>query len=427
MSRKSSSRRIASVTALLSQALLIVVLSASIQGAGELVANEYGEIDEVPAATPSVTEGVAAASPAGSEASMVATNESTEAEVVEKAVIDGEVAAETNASEAAASAEGARNEEVVAEEEAEPIMSEAVVYVFNNDDDTLSISLFIDSELEDTVDVSKDSEKKFGNYELLAGSHNFRISWWDDDTKKTYQEVQDVEIEEMTAVTLYATQNKEPEEFEVNVMLRNDNTEDLEAYLYIDGEYEKQKTAKKESTTDFGKFDLEEGTHELAVRWQDPETNIDYEKRKTIRVDGTDVVTFYAPKGMTFDSEEVAASKTTTSKTTTSSKTDATSTKTTSTTTASTKTTSTSTTTKEDDDQGKTSSKTTGGDTKQTSLNSSEAKASTDKSTTSQEKTSSSDESAENEGGSGPDVTNLTLLLSTIGAILAIYFIFFRR
>lgn len=424
MSRKSSSRWIALATALLSQALLIMILSASIQGAGELVANEYGEIDET---TPSVTGGeVAAAPPAGSEASGMAINESTEADVVEKAVTNGEVAAETNASETAASAEGARTEEEVKEEEvAEPIMAEAVVYVFNNDDDTLSISLFIDSELEDTADVSKDSEEKFGNYELLAGSHNFKISWWDDDTKKTYHEAQDVEIEETTAVTLYATQNKEPEEFEVSVMLRNDNSEDLEAYLYIDGEYDKQKTAKKESTTDFGKYDLEEGTHELAVRWQDPETNIDYEKRKTIRVDGTDVVIFYAPKGMTFDSEEVAASKTTSSKTTTSS--DTTSTKTTSTTTDSTKTTSTSTTTKEDDDKAVTSSKTTGGDTKQTSPNTSEAKASTDKSKTSQEKTSSSDETAENEGGSGPDVTNLTLLLSTIGAILAIYFIFFRR
>jgi hypothetical protein len=422
MSRKSSRCGIASATALLSQALLIVILSASIQGAGELVANEYGEIDEMPAAAPSVTEGVA-------------TNGSTEAEVAstssEEAVTNGEEAAKTNASETVASAEGVRAEEVVVvveeteeeeeEEVAEPIMAEAVVYVFNNDDDTLSITLFIDSELEGTEDVSKEKEKKFGNYELLAGSHNFKISWWDDDTKKTYQEEQVVEIEETTAVTLYTTQNKEPEEFEVSVMLRNDNTEDLEAYLYIDDEYEKQKTAKKESTTDFGKFDLEEGTHELAVRWQDPETNIDYEKRKTIRVDGTDVITFYAPKGMTFDSDEVAASKTATSKTTTSSKTDTTSTKT-----PSTKTTSTSTTTK-DDDKVETSSKTAGSDTKQTSTDSSEAKASTDKSKTSQEKTSSDDEPAENEDGSGPGVMNLTLLLSTIGAILAIYFIFFRR
>lgn len=432
MSRKSSRCGIASATALLSQALLILILSVSIQGSGELVANEYGEIDETPAAT----EGVTAALPAGSEASEVATNGSTEAEVAsastEKAVTNGEAAAETNASDTAATAEGVRAEGVVVvveeteEEEAEPVMAEAVVYVFNNDDDTLSISLFIDSELEGTEDVSKEKEKKFGNYELLAGSHNFKISWWDDDTKKTYQEVQVVEIEETTAVTLYTTQNKEPEEFEVSVMLRNDNTEDLDAYLYIDDEYEKQKTAKKESTTDFGKFDLEEGTHELAVRWQDPETNIDYEKRKTIRVDGTDVITFYAPKGMTFDIEEVAASKTTTSKTTTSSKTAATSTKTTSTNTASTKTTSTSTTTK-DDDTVETSSKTAGSDTKQTSTDSSEAKTSTDKSKTSQEETSSDGETAENEGSSGPGVMNLTLLLSTIGAILAIYFIFFRR
>ncbi len=411
---------------LLFQALLIMLLSASIHGAGELVANEYGEIDETPVATASVTERDAAALPAGSVdviSEEVDASGSAEPEASvssDEAVPSGEGAVETRPSESAASAEdGEVGEEADEIEEAEPIMAEAVVYVFNNDDDTLRISLFIDSELLGTEDVSKDKEKKFGNYELLAGSHNFKISWWDDDTKKTHQEELDMAIEDLTAVTLYATQNKEPEEFEVSVMLRNDNKEDLEAYLYIDDEYEKQKTAKKESTTDFGKFDLEEGTHELAVRWQDPETNIDYEKRKTIRVDGTDVITFYASKGMTFESDP---SKTTKSKTTTTSKTDATST--TSTKTASTKTTSTSTTTKDDDDKGETSPKTAVSDTEQTSSDSSEAKASTDKSKTSQEKRSSNDETAE---GSGPDVTSMTLYLTTIGAILAIYFIFFRR
>jgi len=398
MSRKSSSRGIALATALLSP-LLIVLLSSSIQGSGELVANEFGEIEETPMVTPPATEGEAAALPEDSEAEVVSAP-------FEKAATREEVAAETNASETAASAEE--------EEEAEITMAEAVVYVFNNDDDTLSISLFIDSELEDTVEVSKDTEKKFGNYPIEAGSHSFKITWWDDDTKKTYQEEEEMAIEEVTAVTLYATQNKEPEEFEVNVMLRNDNSEDLEAYLYIDGEYDKQKTAKKESTTDFGKFDLEEGTHELAMRWQDPETNIDYEKRKTIRVDGTDVVIFYAPAGMTFESDEDAASKATTSKTTTSSKTDA----------DSTKTASTSTTTKDDDEAGGASSKTGGSDTKETSSNSSGTKASNDESKTSlEEKEPSRDKPAD----TGADVTNLTLYLSTIGAILAIYFIFFRR
>jgi hypothetical protein len=409
MSWKSSSRGIASATALLSQALLILLLSSSIPGAGELVANRYGEIDETPLVTAQEEVLDLNLSSGGVNANEGATTGSMEPEDVsaysDESIPSDEDAAETRTPETTFSTEA----EEVEEEEAELTMAEAVVYVFNNDDDTLSISLFIDSELLGTEDVSKDKEKKFGNYELLAGSHSFKITWWDDDTKKTHQEELVATVEGETAVTLYATQNKEPEEFEVNVMLRNENPEDLEAYLYIDGEFDKQKTAKKESTTDFGKFDIEEGTHVLAVRWQDPETKIEYEKRKTIRVDGKDVVTFYAPAGMTFQSDEEAASKAAT-KTTTSSKTE----------TTSTKTASTSATTKDAGEEEGSPSRTGTSDSNKPSSNSGEVKTTADKG-------QSEPETDESDGNAGPDVTNVTLYLTTIGAILAIYIIFFRR
>jgi len=413
MSRKSYGRGIASVTALLSQALLILLLSASILGAGDLVANEYGEIDETPMGTDPATQEEVASLAAGSEevnAEEEATSGSTEPEDV-SAFSDAEVtssegeAVEIDSSETVDSTDSEENEE----EAAEPTMAEAVVYVFNNDDDTLSISLFIDSELKDTEDVSKEKEKKFGNYELDAGSHRFKITWWDDDTKKTHDEELVATVEEETAVTLYTTQNKEPEEFEVNVMLRNENQEDLEAYLYIDGEYEKQKSAKKESTTDFGKFDLEEGTHELAVRWQDPQTNIEYEKRKTVRVDGKDVVTFYAPQGMTFESDEKTASTATSSKTTTS-----------------TRTASPSTSTKDDEEKDP-SSEIGMSDSREAPL---DVKTTADKGKAIQEETAVSDREPAPDGnneGEGSDLTSATLYISTIGAILAIYIIFFRR
>jgi len=256
--------------------LLLLISSALVLGSAGLEANEYGEIDEVPEAEPS-----------GEETPPVA-------------VVDGEAPApdpsapELEPGEAEPEAYSASEEKT----------AEAVVYVFNRDDDALSISLLIDSELVGTEEVPKEKEKKFGSYELAAGPHDFRISWWDDDTKKTHREDLTVEVEGTTAVTLYATQNKGAEKFEVNVMLRNDNDQDLEAYLYIDGVYEKLKTAKKTSTTDFGKFDLEEGAHVLAVKWQDPATKIEYEKRKTIRISGKEAITFYAPAGMTFEEVE---------------------------------------------------------------------------------------------------------------------------
>jgi hypothetical protein len=419
MSRKSYGRGIASVTALLSQALLILLLSATILGAGDLVANEYGEIDETPMGTEPATQEEVLVPATDSEEVKAEDGEAlgpTEPEeasdLSDEAIPSGDGAVETNTSETVDSTEA---EEI--EEEAKPTMAEAVVYVFNNDDDTLSVSLFIDSELKDTEDVSKDKEKKFGNYELLAGSHGFKITWWDDDTKKTHEEELVATVEDETAVTLYTTQNKEPEEFEVNVMLRNENQEDLEAYLYIDGEYEKQKTAKKESTTDFGKFDLEEGTHELAVRWQDSETKIEYEKRKTVRVDGKDAVTFYAPQGMTFESEEKADSKATTTKTTTSNKTATTSTKTTSTTT-------------KDDEEKDPSSEIGVSDANQASSNSGGVGTTADRGTAIQEKRALSDSEPtpdEKNEGEGTDLTSTTLYISTIGAILLIYIIFFRR
>ncbi len=426
MDRKHFSHGIASVTALLSQALLIILLSASHLVAGDLVANQYGEIDETPVITEPETQEEIFELAAGAEEGISeegATSGSTEPEDVSAFSDLGEIssdgeAVEMNSSEMVASAEAEEVEEED-DEETEPTMAEAVVYVFNNDDDTLSVSLFIDSELKGTEDVSKEKEKKFGNYELEAGSHRFKITWWDDDTKKTHQEEQVATLEDETAVTLYTTQNKEPEEFEVNVMLRNENQEDLDAYLYIDGEYEKQKTAKKESTTDFGKFDIEEGTHELAVRWQDPETKIEYEKRKTVRVDGTDVVTFYAPQGMSFESaEEKAASTATTSKTTN-----------TKTTPSKTATTSKTTSTKDVEEKDP-SSEIEMSDEK-TGSDSVEVKASADRSETGQEEkvTSNKNEPKPDERGEdeGRDAGSATLYLSTVGAILAIYIIFFRR
>jgi hypothetical protein len=177
------------------------------------------------------------------------------------------------------------------------------VYVINRDDDRLSVSLFIDSELIDTEDISKDNELKFGSYPLTPGPHSFKISWWDDDTKTGYNAENIEDIISEGSVILYTSNNQEPEKFEVSVNIRNEDDKNLDAYLYIDGEYEKRKDVKKESTTDFGEFDLEEGIHEFRVMWQDPDTGIEYEKRKTVSVDGKEVVVFYAPKGIVFKSD----------------------------------------------------------------------------------------------------------------------------
>jgi len=265
-------------------AVFIFCLLVSAQASGSLDVNRYGEIVEASAVAANMTL------PTGGAEFLDLPSE-TEA---------AEIAPEASAPE--------RNESGA--------LAEAVVYVFNKDNDKLSISLLIDSELKDTKDVSKEKEVKFGIYPVEAGPHKFEISWWDDDTKKSYVEERVEEIYSEKAVTLYTTENKEPEEFEVRVLVRNENEDELDVYLYIDDEYEKQKEVKKTSTADLGKYDLEVGVHEFSVRWQDPETMIEYEKRKTVNVNGKDVVTFYAPKGVFFETEvEKPVTRTTSSKT----------------------------------------------------------------------------------------------------------------
>jgi len=430
MSRKSSCIRIRSERVTLPLALLLLLLSAITLASGALEANEYGEIVEASEATGPETSEDAAGIPAESGESGAGDGGAPEAadasDSIDEADNSGmDVAEKTDPTEAKESADVEGPDEDEADGE-EPTTAEAVVYVFNNDDDTLSISLYIDSELVGTEEISKDKEKKFGDYQLEAGSHEFEISWWDDDTKKTHREELTETVEEETAVTLYATQHKEPEEHEINVMLRNENDEDLEAYLYIDGEYEKLKTAKKESTTDFGKFDIEEGTHELAVRWQDPETNIEYEKRKTIRVDGTDAVTFYAPAGMSFESDEVAAPATKSSRATKSDDESAS--------TASSSETSSSAKEEGEEDTASKTEKDTASETEKIdsqrgSSNSNEVGAAADGMGTTAEETVRSGDGREDDGGGdeSSDAGGAALYISTIGAILAIYIIFFRR
>jgi hypothetical protein len=177
---------------------------------------------------------------------------------------------------------------------------EAHVYVSNKDDDRLAVSLFIDSELEGSEDLASDDEQKFGTYQLARGAHSFKIAWRDEDTKKNYEEETVQEIKGGDTVMLYTSENDAPETYEISAFLKNENDIDLDAYLYVDGDYEKEKEASKESLTELGSIELEEGAHEILVRWQDPDTMIEYEKRKNITVDREDAVIFYAPKGASF-------------------------------------------------------------------------------------------------------------------------------
>ncbi|RZN31283.1 MAG: hypothetical protein EF813_12495, partial [Methanosarcinales archaeon] len=68
-----------------------------------------------------------------------------------------------------------------------PNETDTYVYVKNLDDDKLTVFLFIDGNFIIDKGVSSGSTKKYSNYKLLEGLHDFKIKWYDLDTEKWYE------------------------------------------------------------------------------------------------------------------------------------------------------------------------------------------------------------------------------------------------
>ncbi|MDD2836134.1 MAG: hypothetical protein PHY05_08280 [Methanothrix sp.] len=180
------------------------------------------------------------------------------------------------------------------------------VYVTNTDNERLKISLFIDFELKESKELASDSELKIDSYTLSKGPHIFKITWWDEDVKRSYETQELKDIQNETSINLYTSNHEAPEKCEILVKLTNENSNDLEAFLYVDDSFEKSKEVSKDSTSELGTIKLEEGVHNLSVRWQDRDTKIEYEKTKKITVTRDDVLVFYAPQGVSFEAKQSA-------------------------------------------------------------------------------------------------------------------------
>lgn len=183
---------------------------------------------------------------------------------------------------------------------------DAHVYVSNKDNERLKVALFIDSELKDSKEIASDSESEIDSYSIPKGPHSFKITWWDEDIKGSceMEEVKDIQNE--TSIVLYTSNHEAPEKYEILVKLVNENNNDLEAFLYADDSFEKSKEVTKDSTSELGTIKLEEGVHNLSVRWQDRNSRIEYEKSKKITVTRDDVLVFYAPQGVSFEAKPSA-------------------------------------------------------------------------------------------------------------------------
>ncbi|MFZ2377506.1 MAG: hypothetical protein WAV83_09880 [Methanothrix sp.] len=181
------------------------------------------------------------------------------------------------------------------------------VYITNNDNEKLDVSLFIDSELIDHKSISSGSDQKMDRYLLEKGRHTFKITWWDEDVKSSFEVEETRDITAETSVHLYTILNDKPEEYEITVNLVNENSRELEAFLYADGSFKKSKKVGKESSAELGKIKLKEGIHNLSVRWQDDDTKIEYEKTKKLMVKRDEAIIFYAPKGVSFEAKNASS------------------------------------------------------------------------------------------------------------------------
>lgn len=180
---------------------------------------------------------------------------------------------------------------------------DAHVYVSNKDNERLKVTLFIDSEMKNSKELASDSESKIDSYSLPKGPHLFKITWWDEDIKSSCEMEEIKDIQNDASINLYTSNHEAPEKYDILVKLVNENSNDLEAFLYADDSFEKSKEVSKDSTSELGTIKLEEGVHNLSVRWQDRNTRIDYEKSKKIIVARDDVLVFYAPQGVSFEAK----------------------------------------------------------------------------------------------------------------------------
>lgn len=179
--------------------------------------------------------------------------------------------------------------------------SEVAIYVYNDDDDSLDVSLYIDSVPKGKTDVSKGEEETFGNFTIDHGIHRFKIIWKDEDTDEVYESETKKEIVGDDVISLYTTGHEEPEEYDLTVSVKNENGKSTNAYLYIDGIYEDNQEISEKSTDDFSSASAEQGVHDISLRWLDPYTNDQYEKKKRITIDGDSAVVFVISKGTSFE------------------------------------------------------------------------------------------------------------------------------
>ncbi|MEA1908266.1 MAG: cohesin domain-containing protein [Euryarchaeota archaeon] len=180
------------------------------------------------------------------------------------------------------------------------------VYVKNLDDDSSDVHLLIDEGDRGykTVSSGKTSPKYDKpaprDYTLEEGTHTFMIRWFDTDTNKWYEKIEEHSITAATTIILQTDEHTEDEdELSAQVYVKNLDDDDQTVYLYLDGDYKKYMSIASNSTGYYDKYEFEDDEdtlHSFKIVWLDPKTNEEYQKITRSYITGEEAVTLYIDK-----------------------------------------------------------------------------------------------------------------------------------
>jgi hypothetical protein len=179
-------------------------------------------------------------------------------------------------------------------------MYTTTLYVKNIDDDKLDIHLLVDGNDEGFESISSGKTKEYDDYGLEDGTHTFTIRWFDPDTYEWYEKTEEHTITDVTTIILQTDEHAEDEnKMSSHVFVKNLDDDNLDVYLYVDGNYKKYLSISSGNAGDYGEYEFEKdenALHSFKIEWFDPGTEENYEKITRSYITSEEAVTLYVDK-----------------------------------------------------------------------------------------------------------------------------------
>lgn len=162
--------------------------------------------------------------------------------------------------------------------------------------------LYIDGKEEDYLSTIPGNDRTpFPRYRktdefIKPGKHTFTVAWRDPLTGRFQSNsvTQEIRLNELNEVTIDVFLRPV---YNLKVSAKNENEDSTVAYLYVDNDFVASRLLK-EGWDSFESIAINSGSHEVSIRWLDPITNKEYQKKKKIFVDGEESLLFITTKGM---------------------------------------------------------------------------------------------------------------------------------